>query len=212
MMLALLAPAAPQAHVEAASESAPKSPMRQIIVLVGLAIAVFLAFTAYSVHKSVQSDQHLAAVKETYFPVPQGIEANIVRLDKMEELFMRSAMLGDREPLDEAALVNRQAESTFDELARLYPARQGELKALREEFKNYNDLATRTANDFLKHKGGDITAQAQAMNKVLAQLRRSITSFRELSYGSFVKTLGDTQGAVKLNLYWGCWFISSATT
>jgi signal transduction histidine kinase/PAS domain-containing protein len=185
------------------SAGATKNPMRQIILIVGAAIAIFLAFTAYSVHKSVQSDQQLAAIKEMYFPVLQGIEANIVRLDKMEELFMRSAMLGDRDPLDEAAGVNRQAEAAFEEITQIYPARKAEITKLRQEFKHYNDLATSTADNFLKHKGSDISAQAKQMTQVLTDLRRSITTFRSLSYGSFVKTLSDTQSAVKLNLYMG---------
>ena len=36
------------------------------------------------------------------FAVLQKTEASIVRLDKMEELFMRAVMLGETDPVDEA--------------------------------------------------------------------------------------------------------------
>ncbi|MDE2401403.1 MAG: Hpt domain-containing protein [Burkholderiales bacterium] len=186
------------------SATAPSaSPMRKIITMVGIAILVFLGVTTYSVQKSVESSGQLSAIKDLYFPVLQKIEANIVRLDKMEELFMRSVMLGDHDPVDEAEDFFRQGDKAFDEMAQIYPERQKQIVALRSEFKQYNDLAVNTAEAFLAKKGGDIKAQTQHMNKVLGELRDSIKRFREASYGNFVQTLGESQKTVKLNLYMG---------
>ncbi|MDO9237950.1 MAG: ATP-binding protein [Aquabacterium sp.] len=178
------------------------NPMRKIIIMVGVAIVVFLAVTGYSVHKSVQSIGQLAAIKDMYYPVLQKTEANIVRLDKMEELFMRAVMLGDHDPLDEAQDFFGQADKVFAELTVIYPDHSADVVKLRGEFKRYNDLAMKTAEALLKHSG-NIREQTQQMNKALADLRLSIKQFRDASYDNFVKTLSQSQQTVKVNLYMG---------
>ncbi len=195
---------APSGH-EAATTGASSSanPMRKIIFMVGVAIVVFLAVTSYSVRQSFQSSDQLSAVKDLYFPVLQKIEANIVRLDKMEELFMRSVMLGDHDPLDEAEDFYKKGDEVFVEMAQIYPERTKEIGALREEYKKYNAMALQTAEDFLKNKVANMPEQTKRMNKTLNALRESIKQFRESSYQNFVKTLASSQQTVKLNLYMG---------
>jgi HPt (histidine-containing phosphotransfer) domain-containing protein len=179
------------------------NPMRKIIFMVGIAILVFLAVTSFSVRKSVQSGDQLSAIKDRYHPVLQKIEANIVRLDKMEELFMRSAMLGEHDPLDEAQDVNAQAGKAFDEMMQIYPERRAEIARLRDELQRYDQLAFTTAEAFLAKQIGDMPAKTKEMNKVLAHLRASIHTFREASYNNFVEALASSQHTVTLNLYMG---------
>ena len=189
----------------AAHESAPSgdNPMRKVVVMVGLAIAVFVASSSYSIHKSIQSRAQLTSIKDLYFPVLQKTEANIVRLDKMEELFMRSVMMGDHDPIDDAQELDKAADQAFAEMLQAYPERKDDITALRREFQQYDELATRTANDFLAKKGGDIKEQTQHMNATLEKLRGSIKQFRTSSFDNFVRTLGDSQQAVAINLYMG---------
>lgn len=193
-----------QAPSESGGGAQPSAnPMRKIIFMVGVAIVVFLAVTSYSVRQSFQSSDQLTAIKDLYFPVLQKIEANIVRLDKMEELFMRSVMLGDHDPLDEAEDFYKKGDEVFAEMAQLYPERTKEIQALREEYRQYNAMALQTAEDFLKNKIANMPEQTKRMNKTLNALRESIKNFRESSYENFVKTLAQSQQTVKLNLYMG---------
>jgi len=185
------------------SSETTANPMRKIIIMVGVAIVVFLAVTSYSVHKSIQSSGQLTAIKDMYFPVLQKIESNIVRLDKMEELFMRSVMLGEYDPLDEAQDFYAKADKDFEEIEKLYPERKKDIITLRGEFKQYDELAMKTARAFLDKTGGNTKEQTQYMNKVLGDLRESIKRFRESSYGNFVQTLEQSQQTVKINLYMG---------
>ena len=60
------------------------NPMRKIIFMVGVAIFVFLIFTIFSVQKSIQSSGQLTDIRALYFPVLERVDANIVRLDKMQ--------------------------------------------------------------------------------------------------------------------------------
>jgi len=174
--------------------------MRKIIMMVGIAILVFLGVTTFSVQKSFQSSDQLTAIKDLYFPVLQKIESNMVRLDKMEELFMRSVMLGDNEPLEEELGFYQQADKAFEEMLAIYPEQSKEITRLRGELKQYQELAHATA---VALNNKDTNIDARKMNDLLNGLRESIKKFREASYGNFVKTLADSQATVKLNLYMG---------
>ncbi|HEX5310429.1 Hpt domain-containing protein [Aquabacterium sp.] len=187
-------------HEASGGGGGSSNPMRKIIIMVGVAILVFLAVTTFSVQKSFQSSDQLTAIKDLYFPVLQKIEANMVRLDKMEELFMRSVMLGDNDPLDEEQDFYQQADKAFEEMATIYPQQAKEIARLRADLKQYQEIANRTA---LALNNKDTNIDAKKMNQLLASLRESIKVFREASYGNFVKTLADSQGTVKLNLYMG---------
>ncbi len=190
----------PAASGRPASGGGDANPMRKIIIMVGVAILVFLGVTTFSVQKSVQSSGQLSAIKDLYFPVLQKIESNMVRLDKMEELFMRSVMLGDNDPLEEELGFFQQGDKDFADMAEIYPAQAKEIARLRAEFKQYQDLAHATA---VALNNKDTNIDAQKMNKLLGELRVSIKKFREASYGNFVQTLADSQSTVKLNLYMG---------
>lgn len=197
-------PAANDGPAHAEPDAKPSSnPMRKIIMIVGIAILVFLGVTTLSVQKSFRSSDQLTSIKDLYFPVLQKIEANIVRLDKMEELFMRAVMIGETDPLDEAEGFYQQADKALVEVGELYPERKADVERLRQEFKGYNDLASSTAKAFLDKADIDMPAQTKKMGKALADLRKSIQQFRDSSYENFVSTLSDSQETVKLNLYMG---------
>lgn len=197
-------PAANDGHADAqAGASQESNPMRKIIMIVGVAILVFLGVTTLSVQKSFRSSDQLTSIKDLYFPVLQKIEANIVRLDKMEELFMRSVMIGETDPLDEAEGFYQQADKALVEVAELYPERKADVERLRKEFKDYNTLASSTAKAFLDKADIDMPTQTKKMGASLADLRKSTQQFRDSSYDNFVSTLADSQETVKVNLYMG---------
>lgn len=188
----------------ASQKAVNENPMRKIISMVAIAIIVFLAFTAYSVHKSVQSNAQLTAIKILFFPVLEHVDANIVRLDKMEEQYLQAAMTGERDMLDKATDIYAQADKTFEEMVRLYPEREKDTMKLRADFRSYKEMATATLTALLKNsKEANLIEQTQEMNKVLNALRKNIIHFRESSYGNFVATLEDSQQAVRVNLYMG---------
>lgn len=187
----------------ASDSSQDTNPMRKIIMIVGVAILVFLGVTTLSVQKSFRSSDQLTSIKDLYFPVLQKTEANIVRLDKMEELFMRAVMLGETDPVDEAQGFYQQADQALVEIATLYPARQADVERLRTEFKAYNQQASNTARAFIEKAEIDMPTETKRMGDMLEALRKSIQDFRASSYDNFVSTLAESQATVKTNLYMG---------
>lgn len=177
------------------------NPMRKIIVMVGVAITVFLVSTIFSVQKSVQSNAALSQIRDLYFPVLERVDANIVRLDKMEERFMQGAMTGESDTVEEAGQFHVQADSVFGEMAKLYPERQTDIAKLRSDFKQYKELANTTSLGIINHVG-DMSGVAR-MNKSLTDLRGELKEFRKSSYDNFVLTLRDSQRAMQINLYMG---------
>lgn len=179
------------------------SPMRKILLLVGVAIVIFLTFTAYSVRKSIESSAGLSAVKELHFPVLERVDANIVRLDKMEESFMQSVMVGEPDLLRQAAEYATQADKALEEMARLYPEKGGDIAKIRADFEHYHQQALLASTSIFEKRLGDMHAQASRMNEALNQARMGIKRFRQSTYDNFVQNLAQLQQSARLSLYLG---------
>ena len=186
--------ATPAVHKPVAS--AARNPMRKIFALVGIAIIVFMVFTAFSVQTAVQGRAKLSAIKDLYFPVLERVDADIVRIDKMEELYIQVVVLGDRDALDTANEQATKADDAFKEIAGLYPERAREVTKLRADLTKYRALAATVSVGYLKQQTGLEGATAQ-MNQALSDLRASVKAFRQSSYENFVKTLADSQAAAR---------------
>jgi len=176
---------------------APSHPMRKIFLLVGIAIAIFMVFTAYSIHNAAQGRARLSAIRDLYFPVLQRADANLIRLDKMEEQYVQTVETGDADLLDKAREIGELADHDFGEIAKLYPARAAEVATLRSGLKNYEKLAERAINAFLTHSDEDKKPLTAAMNKALGNLKNDLKAFRDSSYNNFTNTLSDSQSAAK---------------
>ena len=188
---------APRKAVRGDSQSITK-----VFALVGVAIVVFMAFSAYSIRKELQSSAQLTAIKERYFPVLQRLDANIVRVDKMEELYIQVVVAGDRDLIAKAGEMGVQADQAFDEVAKLYSGRDADVARLRAGLKHYQDLAAAASTAFLD-QSGDPAALATGMNTALADLRAGLSNFRKSSYDEFVATLASSQRDATVRLWMG---------
>jgi HPt (histidine-containing phosphotransfer) domain-containing protein len=184
---------------------APKktNAMAKVFLLVGVAILIFMAFSTYSVTKEIQGSAQLAAIKDLYFPVLQRLDANIVRVDKMEDLYIQVVVAGDRDMIAKADDLAAQTDGAFAELNTLYKGRGADISRLRAGLKQYQSLATKASIAFLDQTGADMAALAGDMNKALADLRTNLVSFRKSSYGEFVDTLAGSQRDAEIRLFMG---------
>ncbi|HUL46931.1 MAG TPA: Hpt domain-containing protein [Steroidobacteraceae bacterium] len=192
-----------------ASPAAPNTAKRsdslsinKVFALVGVAIVVFMAFSAYSIRKELQSTAQLAAIRDLYFPVLQRLDANIVRVDKMEELYIQVVVAGDRDLIGKAAEMGTQADQAFEEVRKLYPGRDAKVAGLHGQLKKYEQLAGAASTAFLD-QSGDPAALAADMNAALTELRASLAGFRKASYDEFVVTLASSQRDATVRLWMG---------
>ena len=114
-----------------------------------MAIAVFLAFTAYTVTKEIQGRAQLAAIKDIYFPVLQRIDADIVRIDKMEELYIQVVVAGDRDLIEKAAGLAAQADQALAQIDQVYRGRSQDVARLRAGLNRYQVAAAKASSAFL---------------------------------------------------------------
>ena len=194
---------APPAATPKSRAAKQTNAMAKVFLLVGVAILVFMAFTAYSVTKEIQGSAQLTAIKDLYFPVLQRLDANIVRIDKMEELYIQVVVAGDRDMIAKAADLRTQADAAFAQVGSLYHGRDAEIIRLRVGLKQYEELATKASLAFLDQTGGDMQALAGDMNKSLATLRADLVAFRKSSYDEFVDTLAGSQRDATVRLLMG---------
>jgi two-component system chemotaxis sensor kinase CheA len=193
---------ATQAIATPEAPAAQQTSMKKVVLLVGLAIVIFMAFTAYSVRKEIQGGEKLAAIKELYFPVLQRLDANIVRVDKMESTYIEVAVTGDKDLFDKAKDVAQEADATYAEVAKLDPPGEKDIKKLRGDLETYRQLAEKASQAFLATSGAD-TSPMQAMNDALAVTRKDLSGFRESVYGNFVETLASSQRDAHVRLIMG---------
>lgn len=196
------AAAAPPAPQVAPTRDKPHS-MGKVFLLVGVAILIFMAFSAYSVQKEIQGSKQLAAIKELYFPVLQRLDADIVRIDKMEELYIQVVVAGDRDMITKAAELSAQADKAFAEVGSLYPGRDAEVSRLRAGLKRYQELATKASTAFLDQTGGDMEALTGGMNAALTDVRANLAAFRKASYDEFVQTLAGSERDAEVRMFMG---------
>jgi hypothetical protein len=184
------------------SKAKPNS-MGKIFLIVGFAIVVFMAFTAYSVQKAVQGGAQLAAIKDLYFPVLQRLDANIVRIDKLEEMYIQVVIAGDRDMIVKAKDLGGETDSAFAGIGPLYAGRDTVIATLRSELKQYQELATKASLAILDQSDADTGPITVRMNDALRALRKDLTTFRHASYDSFAETLATSQRNAKIGLILG---------
>jgi len=194
-----MSPAAGRAEPSRANDN----PMRRIIMIVGAAIVVFLAFTAYSVQKSLQGSAQLSKVQDVYFPVLERVDASVVMLDKIDEQFTQAVLTGDKEHLANANDLHVKATETLAAVAKMYAARGTDVQALRQQLDAYKTLAEKTALAILDKTNADASSSGAEMNRTLVALRAAFTAFRQSSYDDFANTLQSTQQAARISLFLG---------
>ena len=176
-----------------AARGQPKPAMRKVALLVGIAIAVFMVSTLYSVHKELQSGAQLTAIKDSYFPVLQRLDANIVRVDKVQDLYMEAAATGDGNIIPKADDLALQTGQVFAEVNSLYPGNQAAVTALQNDLQVYRGKADEVAHAYVDQNLTHVAALTRDMNATFARLRTELSAFRTSSYDGFVRTLADTQ-------------------
>lgn len=176
--------------------------MRTVFLLVGVAILVFMAFTAYSLRMEIQGSAKLAAIKEVHFPLLQRLDANVVRIDKIEAQFIEIAVTGDKELVTKATAVGAEADQAYAEIEKLDSALTPRVQVLRQDLARYQDLARKASLAFLDSNGTDMAAMAP-MNDSLAKARANLAKFRQDSYERFVLTLNGSQHDAHVRLIMG---------
>jgi HPt (histidine-containing phosphotransfer) domain-containing protein len=192
---------APSAKASGTPPDKPSS-MRTVFLLVGIAILVFMAFTVNGIFKEIEGRAQLAAIKEMHFPVLQRLDANIVRIDKIESLFIEVAVTGDQDLIEKATAIGQEADQAYVEISKLDPPDAREAAKLRADLKNYQELATKASLAFLKTQGSDMELMGP-MNAALADARAHLKGFRASSYNDFVNTLSASQNSSSTRLIMG---------
>lgn len=177
--------------------------MRKIILLVGIAILVFILFTTVSVLKAIQGSAQLATIKEQYFPLLQRLDANIVRLDKIQDLYVQVVITGDRGSITKAAALGALADGTFAETVALYPGHEKAVNQLRTDLSQYQELANKASIAFLSQDRAAAAPMAAKMNLALADVNARLKALRQSAYNDFTETLADSQRDSEFRLFMG---------
>jgi HPt (histidine-containing phosphotransfer) domain-containing protein len=177
--------------------------MKKVLLLVGLAIAIFMASTLFSIRNEIRGGNQLLAIKDSYFPVLQRLDADIVRIDKLRDNYMEAAATGDGNLITKATALGTQAAQVLDEINPLYPGRAHEIAALQADMKRYEAGAAAVAQAYVNPSGADLAPMTRKMNEDFAALRDHLVAFRQSAYTGFVDTLASSQQIARVSLAMG---------
>ena len=171
------------------------------ILLVSLVGTVgFLLFLGLIVNSGIKNNKRLDQVSSVHFPLLELANANIVLLDRANELMANAAGTGEQDML-------KQARKSFVDLK----SNLGQQRSLNPEFAETIDSITRMVNDY-EVKSVDLTQSMIDGNVDFSQLAgladdksrlgdnadKALRGFREEALATFtntIKTINDTESA-----------------
>ena len=177
----------------------------KILFIPAIAIVGFVLFFLFIINSGAQNSARLAEIEDTYFPVLELANSNIVILERMGEVMGNAASAGEEEVLEQARSMGSQITKNLNTQIQLRPSQAAQLKQIALELNNYMSLAIRLTQqmidgtvDFSKLAG---TAEKKRQTEEI--VAKSLHVFRDESHQSFIQTVADAKETENINLQVG---------
>ncbi len=164
-----------------------------------VAIVFFLIFQWFSLETSSSNQKRLDSIKDQHFPILENIDANIVRIDRVKDLYLQAVITAETELIEEAdRLVSDTVESL--ESLKVYPSLQKQVTELIDQLKLYSKISKDVSTRMLEGMQNFSELSSDRMNAELVILQHQIKAFRHFSYNNFIDTL-TVSGEAASNLH-----------
>ncbi len=149
----------------------------------------FLAYLGYTLVVFSGNNARLERIRDVQFPTLVAATRAVTALDKITESFNAAAATNEREPVDAARDLAREARRDFARLAGVDPSQGVEATRLLAEFDEYFSLAYSVTNALLspQHEAGQV--QVERMTGALQRYRQHLTRFRDAADLRFTDTV-----------------------
>lgn len=177
----------------------------QVIAIVLLAMIGFTFISIYSVLTANENKSRMNSVTLIHFPVLERIDANIVRLDKMKELFSQAVAANEMDLLDDVNTIFEEGTEVFDEIKEIHPPLTPKIVTLKENFKYYYSSGATTTIALLEGKldADEINHTIRSMISALKLFQTELTVFRAEAYKKFTGNIDNAKEDTARNLQFG---------
>ncbi|MBF0351459.1 MAG: Hpt domain-containing protein [SAR324 cluster bacterium] len=177
----------------------------RIILMVSAAIIGFTGFTIYSFMTAVENRNRMESVVSTYFPVLERVDANLVRLNKIQELFIQAVSAAEEDLLGEAQAVYDKSIEIFDEISGIDPSLTETITDLIHGMNQYFDQGSQISRGILsgETEPDEMAANVEKMSAELLQFQNRLKRFRQDSYLHFTDTVARANHTAEQMTYFG---------
>ncbi len=160
-----------------------------LIVLIG--VAGFSVFWLFSYFASRNNNDRLVKIENVYFPVLERTDANIVRVDKLKELFTQAVITSEEEVLESAEEVYENISTVWSDVGGIDPSLKPETEALGKQLTEYYLVAVSTSQAMIDEaeEQSAIDNNITSMNEAHEKYLKNQKQFREQAYQNFTGTI-----------------------
>lgn len=169
----------------------------KITVIPVVAIIGFIASLIANTQINNENTARLADIQNRYFPVVQSSRENIVKLNRMVELYNAAVSTGETDMIDAAKETLKHLNEKSDKQISLWPSKKNEVSAIKLSVKKYSSLAARLSTGMID---GNLTPSempglVKSMNEALVDAKAKLKAFNESSLAAFNLTVSESNEA-----------------
>lgn len=174
-----------------------------LIPLVGvIGFAIYIAFNYSS---NVSNAERMQLIRDTYFPILEKANANIVRLNRITEILNSAVSSGEIEMVEAADETAAEMREVFKAMYDLEPERKEEVTQIAQEFEDYYGKAKHLSAGMIEgtldfSKMGEMVDN---MGKALEKVKKHLTNFRDESHTTFTGTIDESVSSANRALVTG---------
>lgn len=174
----------------------------KILSLSAVAVLGFLISLGVNTNINQENSTRLNTIQEIYFPVVQQSKSNLVRLERIEELFSTAASTGDRDFINAADRLRVEMQDSFAELGRIWIVKAGDVQKARTDFDNYFSAARELSVGMLDGTLAveRISTVVEGMNNSLDSARGNMERYSDAGLEAFNHTVEESNVAARAAL------------
>jgi methyl-accepting chemotaxis protein len=177
----------------------------KIISLAGAAIIGFAVSLAVNTSINSANSERMQKVRDVYFPVVQKSDANLVKLNQIEELLNTAVATGEAEFIDSAEGLKTEIKDNLNQVIGLWVERSTDTQLVLRQFNTYYSVAHEVSAGMLSGTldMSLMSSKIEAMNSSLEAVRLSMQKSSDGALSEFNMTVEASNTAAEKALKLG---------
>jgi len=162
-----------------------------------VAVIGFCLFLVYGYYTSKTNAGRLDNIHLLYFPILERADANLVRLDRIQETFNSAVAAGEADFLKAADALALNMGQAFDEIIALEPSNKQKVYDLKTNFENYYQETRVFLTAWIKGTDKSLNSHdsLEKMKNSLVTIQKYLEDFKAYSYDNFIGTINNAKQA-----------------
>ena len=169
----------------------------KIMSLAGAAIIGFVVSLAVNTNINSANSERMQKVRDVYFPVVQKSDANLVKLNQIEELLNTAVATGESEFIDSAEALKVEIRTNLNDVISLWVERSNDTRLVLKQFNRYYSVAHQVSAGMLSGTldMSLMSNKIEAMNSSLEDVRASMQESSDGALSEFNLTVEASSAA-----------------